>query len=127
MLSKLLEKYYLISQEIETEKQADLDRMFDSLVSSFIDTKQQEESQTDDKDWFRQHEKNIFALRCLRIAINCRLITNGYYKEKEQLDKDIEDAQKVVLHGLDNFIVSEKGGRILICKRSDEQRIKEFV
>lgn len=38
-----------------------------------------------------------------------------------------ENAQKVVLHGLKDFIVSEKNGRILICKRNAEQRIKEFV
>ena len=38
-----------------------------------------------------------------------------------------ENAKKVVLHGLEDFIVSEKNGRILICKRSAEQRIKEFV
>ena len=38
-----------------------------------------------------------------------------------------ENAQKVVLHGLEDFIVSEKNGRILICKRSAEQKIKEFV
>ena len=37
-----------------------------------------------------------------------------------------EDAKKVVLQGLDNYIVSEKGGQLLICKRSEEQRIKEF-
>ena len=38
-----------------------------------------------------------------------------------------ENAKKVVLHGLEDFIVSEKDGRNLICKRSAEQRIKEFV
>ena len=37
-----------------------------------------------------------------------------------------EDAKKVVLQGLDGYIVSEKGGQILICRRSEEQRIKEF-
>lgn len=37
-----------------------------------------------------------------------------------------EDATKVVLQGLDDYIVSAKGGRILVCKRSEEQRIKEF-
>ena len=37
-----------------------------------------------------------------------------------------EDAKKVVLQGLDEYIVSEKGGQLLICKRSEEQRIKEF-
>jgi len=37
-----------------------------------------------------------------------------------------EDARKVVLQGLDGYIVSEKNGQILVCKRSEEQRIKEF-
>ena len=37
-----------------------------------------------------------------------------------------EDAQKVVLQGLDGYIFSEKNGRILLCKRSEEQRIREF-
>ena len=37
-----------------------------------------------------------------------------------------EDATKVVLQGLDDYIVSAKGGRILVCKRSEEQRIKTF-
>ena len=38
----------------------------------------------------------------------------------------VEDARKVVLQGLDGYIVSEKNGRLLICKRSEEQRIREF-
>jgi len=33
---------------------------------------------------------------------------------------------KIVLQGLDGYIVSEKNGQLLICKRSEEQRIKEF-
>lgn len=38
-----------------------------------------------------------------------------------------EDAKKVVLQGLDGYIVSEKNGRLLICKRSEEQRIRDFM
>ena len=38
-----------------------------------------------------------------------------------------EDAIKVVLQGLDGFIMSEKNGQILICKRSEEQRIRDFT
>ncbi len=38
----------------------------------------------------------------------------------------VADEKKVVLQGLDGYIVSEKGGQLLICKRSEEQRIKEF-
>lgn len=37
-----------------------------------------------------------------------------------------EDSKKVVLQGLDGYIMSEKNGQILICKRSEEQRIREF-
>ena len=38
----------------------------------------------------------------------------------------VEDAKKVVLQGLDGYIVSEKNGQILVCRRSEEQRIREF-
>lgn len=37
-----------------------------------------------------------------------------------------EDAKKVVIQGLDGYIISEKRGQILVCKRSEEQRIKEW-
>ncbi len=38
----------------------------------------------------------------------------------------IEDAKKIVIQGLEGYIISEKNGQLLICKRSEEQRIKEF-
>lgn len=34
--------------------------------------------------------------------------------------------RRVVLQGLDGYIVSEKDGQMLVCKRSEEQRIREF-
>ena len=37
-----------------------------------------------------------------------------------------EDADRVVLQGLNDYIVSLKSGRLLVCRRSEEQRIKEF-
>ena len=37
------------------------------------------------------------------------------------------DASSVVLEGLEDSIVVERGGRILICRLSEEQRIKDFV
>ena len=36
------------------------------------------------------------------------------------------DAQSVVLEGLEHSIVVERNGRLLICRLSEEQRIKEF-
>ena len=38
----------------------------------------------------------------------------------------MEDAKKVVLQGLDGYIVSEKNGQFLVCRRSEEQRIRVF-
>ncbi len=37
-----------------------------------------------------------------------------------------EDAKKVVLQGLEGYIVSEKNGQILVCRLSEEQRIRVF-
>ncbi|MCR5076948.1 MAG: mannose-1-phosphate guanylyltransferase [Prevotella sp.] len=36
------------------------------------------------------------------------------------------EERKVVIQGLDGYIVAEKDGTLLICKLSDEQRIKQF-
>lgn len=49
----------------------------------------------------------------------------GFYECKNCI-VHTEDARKVVLQGLDGYIVSEKNGLLLVCKRSDEQRIKDF-
>lgn len=37
-----------------------------------------------------------------------------------------ENAKRVVIQGLDGYIVSEKDGQLLVCKRTAEQRIKDF-
>ena len=37
------------------------------------------------------------------------------------------DESKVVVQGLDGYIVAEKNGRLLVCSLKEEQRIKEFV
>ena len=35
--------------------------------------------------------------------------------------------KRVVLEGLDGYIVAEKNGQLLVCRLSEEQRIKEFA
>ena len=54
--------------------------------------------------------------------------TVGYIKLFECINCVVhaENAKKVVLQGLDGYIFSEKNGQILVCKRSEEQRIREF-
>lgn len=38
----------------------------------------------------------------------------------------VDDGMKMVLQGLEGYIVAEKNGVVLICRKEDEQRIKEF-
>lgn len=38
----------------------------------------------------------------------------------------VPEGRKMVLQGLEEYIIAEENGVILICKKSDEQRIKEF-
>ena len=39
----------------------------------------------------------------------------------------VSDDKLVVLQGLNGFIVVENEGTILVCKKEDEQNIKQFV
>ena len=36
------------------------------------------------------------------------------------------DESKVVVQGLDGYIVAEKNGQLLVCSLKEEQRIEEF-
>jgi len=40
---------------------------------------------------------------------------------------DISDEKIAVLHGLDGYIVAESNDTLMICKKEDEQQIKQFV
>ncbi len=53
-------------------------------------------------------------------------VGNVLMYECENCVVHVADEKKVILQGLDGYIVSEKGGQLLVCKRSEEQRIKEF-
>ena len=53
-------------------------------------------------------------------------VGNVFLHECKDCIVHAEGAKRVVLQGLDGYIVSEKNGCILVCKRSEEQRIKEF-
>lgn len=40
---------------------------------------------------------------------------------------DISDEKVAVLHGLDGYIIAESNDTLMICRREDEQQIKQFV
>ena len=71
-------------------------------------------------NWQSLHEK------LQKDAQNNAAVGNVHFYESTNCVVHTEGLNKVVLQGLDGFIVSEKGGQLLVCKRSEEQRIKEF-
>ena len=71
-------------------------------------------------NWQSLHEK------LQKDGQNNAAVGNVHFYESNNCVVHTEDARKVVIQGLDGYIVSEKGGQLLICKRSEEQRIKEF-
>ena len=71
-------------------------------------------------NWQSLHEK------LQKDSNNNAAVGNVNFYECDNCVVHIEGLKKVVLQGLDGYIVSEKGGQLLVCKRSEEQRIKEF-
>ena len=71
-------------------------------------------------NWQSLHEK------LAKDAGNNAAVGNVSLYECKDCVVHAEDARKVVLQGLEGYIVSEKNGQLLVCKRSEEQRIKEF-
>jgi len=71
-------------------------------------------------NWQSLHEK------LAKDSDNNASVGNVQFFESKNNVVHCENARKVVLQGLDGYIVSEKNGQLLICKRSEEQRIKEF-
>ena len=71
-------------------------------------------------NWQSLHEK------LQKDVQNNAAVGNVHFYESANCVVHTEGLKKVVLQGLDGYIVSEKGGQLLVCKRSEEQRIKEF-
>ncbi len=89
----LLEEYGAISDEIEEEKQREMDR----LISDFASILLKEQGINDDSeggsnpDGEKWHKKAMLALLCLRIKINGSLIRAGSREYFGQFGQDIED------------------------------------
>lgn len=71
-------------------------------------------------NWASLHEKlNKSA------ANNCSIGTVDFFECTDCI-VHMKDAKRVILQGLEGYIIAEKNGQFLVCKRSEEQRIKEF-
>ena len=71
-------------------------------------------------NWQSLHEK------LNKDAQNNAAVGNVHMYECKDCVVHTEGLKKVVLQGLEGYIVSEKNGQLLVCRRSEEQRIKEF-
>ena len=71
-------------------------------------------------NWASLHEKLI------KDASDNGVVGNVKLYECTNCVVHAEDVKEMVLQGLDGYIVSEKNGQILVCKRSEEQHIKEW-
>ncbi len=59
---------------------------------------------------------------------NAPLKSNVLFYESSNNIVALEDPEKLaVIQGLDDYIVAESGNVLLICKKADEQRIKQYV
>ena len=71
-------------------------------------------------NWQSLHEK------LQKDSQNNAAVGNVKFYESSNCVVHAEDMKCVVLQGLEGYIVSEKNGQLLVCKRTEEQRIKEF-
>jgi mannose-1-phosphate guanylyltransferase len=71
-------------------------------------------------NWASLHDKLI------KDENNNAAVGNVKFYECQNCVVHADDVKKVVLQGLDGYIFSMKDGQILLCKRSEEQRIRLF-
>lgn len=57
---------------------------------------------------------------------NSTVCTNVYLLDCKNCVVHAADETKVVVQGLDGYIIAEKHGQLLVCELKEEQRIKEF-
>ena len=58
---------------------------------------------------------------------NCKIGSNISLYDTHNCIIHTTENQKVVVQGLDGYIVAEKDGKLLICKLSEEQKIRQFA
>ena len=58
---------------------------------------------------------------------NAVIGTNVMVYDTKNCVISVPNKKVAVLDGLDNFIVVDSADRLLICKREDEQKIRQFV
>ena len=68
--------------------------------------------------WMQGSKKDLYGNACIGQDINLFETHNCMVHTTQE--------KKVVIQGLDGYIVAENNDTLLICKLSEEQRIKQF-
>jgi len=58
---------------------------------------------------------------------NVSLHSKAYFHEAEGNIVVLEPGKTAIVQGVNDMIIVEEGGALLVCKKAEEQRIKEFV
>lgn len=58
---------------------------------------------------------------------NVSLHSEAHFHEAKNNIVVLEPGKKVIVQGVDDMIIAEQGGALLVCKKAEEQRIKQFV
>ena len=58
---------------------------------------------------------------------NVSLHSTAHFHEAEGNIVVLEPGKVAIVQGVDDMIIAEQGGALLICKKAEEQRIKQFV
>ena len=58
---------------------------------------------------------------------NVSLHSESHFYEAKGNIVVLENGKKAIVQGVDNMIIAEQDGKLLVCKRAEEQRIKQFV
>ncbi len=58
---------------------------------------------------------------------NVSLHSEAHFYEASGNIVVLEKGKKAIVQGVDDLIIAEQGGALLVCKKAEEQRIKQFV
>ena len=58
---------------------------------------------------------------------NVSLHSDARFYDAERNIVVLESGKTAIVQGVDDMIIAEQGGALLVCKRAEEQRIKQFV
>lgn len=132
-MPELAQKFMLGAEAIGTEKEDGfIQEIFPSCPSISIDYGLMEKSQNvyvmpSDFGWSDLGTwGSLYDLSEKDEAANVTLHCNASYYDSHGNIVTLPKGHLAVIQGLEDYIVSEANGVLLICKREDEQRIRQF-